>query len=319
MKNEANPWDGMKPSQKIRVDEIKREFECYWVTDPAGKYGYLVESKEDFELPKNQIKLQGITVTIQDSMLILILEENQNWQIFKHLCEDLSGASVDKESAINFIKTAQIRLKRWQDLLKFARNKSMSVELQMGLFSELSFIKDVLVQKLGIKQALNSWVGPDKDKQDFLLDNFIFEIKSHRTSKSPTASISSAGQLHSEKEPIYLISYALTTNAADGPSIIDLVKEIEVLIDKNDNGSGLIESFHLQLDNYGYNPEFTIERPALKFLIDSMTCYYVDDDFPKLTKIPMEINHLQYGIDLTKCSNFKFDIEEVFAMDLDHE
>ena len=312
MKNKLNPWDGLKPSEKKRVDNIQREFECYWVMDSSGKYGYYVESKLPFQLPKNQTKLEGITLTAQDSMLILILEDNQNWQIFKHICDHLSEQTAELESAASFIKKVQITLKKWHDMLKFARNKSMTPELQMGLFSELSCLKDILEPNLEIKQSVKSWVGHEKDKQDFLLDNLILEIKSHRTSKSPTANISSAGQLYSEKEPIYLISYALTTNASNGPTVMDLVSEIEALISKDEENSELIEYFNIQLDNYGYNPEFSNEKPALQFLIDSVTCYTVNDDFPKLTEVPVEINHLQYGIDLMKCRDFIVNIDDVF-------
>ena len=47
--------------------------------------------------------------------------------------------------------------------------------------------------------------------------------------------------------------------------------EIETLILKDDENGSLLEYFHIQLDNYGYNPEFTNENPALKFIIDSKT------------------------------------------------
>jgi len=312
MNSNHNPWDGLNPSEKKRVDNIQREFECYWAMDSVGKYGYFVESNIPFELPKKQTKFEGITVTSQDSMLILILEDNQNWKLFKHICDHLSEQSIEIESAAGFIKKVQITLKKWHDMLKFARNKSMTPELQMGLFSELSCIREILEPNLGIKQAIKSWVGHEKDKQDFLLDNLIIEVKSHRTSKSPIANISSAGQLYSEKEPIYLFSYALTTNASEGPTVMDLVSEVEALISIDEENSELIEYFYIQLDNYGYNPEFADEKDALRFLIDSVTCYEVNDFFPKLTEVCAEIVHLQYGIDLTKCASFIVNIDDVF-------
>ena len=315
MKNSTNPWEGLKPLEKNRVDDIQRKFECFWVVDFTGKYGYYVASKIPFLLPKNQTKLEGITLSAEDSALTLILEDNQKWRLFKHVCDHLSEESSELENASSFIKKVQLILKQWLDMLKFARNKSMTAELQMGLFSELSCLKDVLEPNLEINQAVKSWVGHDKDKQDFLLDNFILEIKSHRTSKSPSANISSAGQLYSEKDPIYILSYALTTNASGGPTVVDLVSEIEALIFKDEENIELIEYFQVQLDNYGYNPEFSNENPALKFLVDSVTCYIVNDDFPKLTQIPSEITHLQYAIDLTKCRNFIVNIDEAFNME----
>jgi hypothetical protein len=313
MKNNLNPWEGLEPSHKKRVDNIKRKFECFWVVDPYGKYGYYVESKLPFQLPKHHTKLEGIALISTNSTLTLILEDNQNWKIFKQVCDYLSDETNELESAEGFVKKVQITLKKFHDMFKFARNKSMPPELQMGLFSELSCMKDLLVPHLEINQAIKSWVGHEKDKQDFLLDNLILEIKSHRTSKSATANISSKDQLHSEKEPIYLISYALTTNASDGPTVIDLVDEIETLILKDDENGSLLEYFHIQLDNYGYNPEFTNQNPALKFIIDSINSYEVSDDFPKLTVIPNEINYLKYSIDLTQCKDFIVDIDDFLS------
>jgi hypothetical protein len=316
MKNSENPWQGMKPLERRRVDTLERKFECYWVTDKTGKYGYLLESTDFFDAPTVQLKLKGIIVFAQNSdkgsSLILVLDEKENWQIFLALCNDLSKASKNQENAKSFISAVQARLTRWQKLLQRTKNKSMSREMQMGLFTELTCLKEILEPKIGIKQSLNAWVGPEFDKQDFLLDGFILEIKSYRTSKTPVASISSSGQLFSEKEPIYLISYALTTSD-NGSSIDDLIDEIEEIIGESENRE-LTEAFNLKLDSYGYIPDISNETPLLKFLVDNFNIYHVNDDFPKLItpSIPLQINHLQYGIDLSRCSEFLVDIEDIF-------
>jgi len=316
MKNSANPWQGMKPLERRRVDTLERKFECYWVTVATGKYGFLLESVDFFNAPIVQLKLKGINILAQNtdkgSSLILVLEEKEDWQIFLALCIDLSKASKNQENAKSFISAVQARLTRWQKLLQHTKNKSMSREMQMGLFTELACLKGILEPKIGIKQSLNAWVGPELDKQDFLLDGFILEIKSYRTSKTPVASISSSGQLFSEKEPIYLISYALTTSE-NGSSIGDLIDEIEEIIGESDN-SELTEVFNLKLDSYGYIPDIGNETPLLKFLIDNINIYHVKDNFPKLItpNIPLQINSLQYGIDLSRCSEFLVDIENIF-------
>ena len=168
--------------------------------------------------------------------------------------------------------------------------------------------------KIGIKQAINAWVGPDSDKQDFLLDDFILEIKSYRTSKTPVAHVSSAGQLYSEKEPIYLILYALM-DSEKGASVSDLSDEIELIISEDEINEELIEVFNLKLDNYGYIPDFDNETSLIKFKIDNSSVYHVTDDFPKLTPldIPLQITSLQYGIDLSKCSDYLVNIEDIMG------
>ena len=315
--NSSNPWSGMGALERRSVDDLDRSFACYWVTNENGKYGYLIEANEIFELPQKQIKLKGITVifgnTDKTSEFMMFLEEKENWQIFLALCKDLSKASRNQENVNNFILAVQSRLTRWQKILQQDRKKPMSREMQMGLFTELSCIKDIIEPKVGIKQALDSWVGPDSDKQDFLLDNFILEIKSFKTSKSPVANISSSGQLYSEKEPIYLVCFALT-NSDNGKSIDDLINDIEGLIENNANSNVLNEIFALKLDSYGYVPVFNEETPLLNFLIDNVNAYFVSADFPKLTPqvVPLEISNLQYGIELSKCSDFLIEIDDIF-------
>lgn len=309
----SNPWEGMGVRTKRRVDNLDRKFECSWVTDHLGKYGYLIETGSIFEESTSQLKLKGITVTSQNidetSRLLFFLEEKENWQIFFALCTDLTSASHNQDSDKNFILAVQARLKRWQDLLKLTQSKSMSREMQMGLFTELTCLKNILEPRIGIKQAITSWVGPEADKQDFLLDKCILEIKSYRTSKTQAANISSLGQLYSEKEPIYLMSYALTTSD-NGQSVNDLIGEIELLIGERDNG--LIEAFNIKLDGYGYVPDMT-DMPLLKFIVDSEKAYHVSDEFPKLipTDAPPEIFNLKYAIDLSKCSHFLVDIDDI--------
>jgi hypothetical protein len=314
-----NPWADMGPYERRSVDNLDRSFACYWVTNENGKYGYLIESNEIFELPDKKNKLKGITVnfgnTETGSEFLMFLEEKENWQIFFALCNDLSKASENQESVNNFILAVQSRLSRWQKILQKDLKKPMTREMQMGLFTELACIKDFIEPAIGIKQALNSWVGPDSDKQDFLLDNFILEIKSFKTSKSPIASISSPGQLYSEKEPIYLVCFALT-NSENGQSINDLIDEIKELIRNSNHTDQLNELFELKLDSCGYIPVFDEEIPLLSFIVDNVNTYAVNDDnFPKVTPqmIPSEISNLQYGIELTQCADFQVDIEEIFS------
>ena len=157
-------------------------------------------------------------------------------------------------------------------------------------------------------------MGPDSDKQDFLMDNFILEIKSFKTSKSPVASISSPGQLYSEKEPIYLVCFALT-NSENGKSIKHLIDETKELIQSLENSDELNELFDSKLDSYGYIPFFEDEISLLSFIIDNVNTYAVNDEnFPKVTPqmIRSEISNLQYGIELTQCGDFLVEIEDIF-------
>ena len=149
MKNSENPWQGMEPARRRRVNKVNDKIECYWVTDYNGKFGFLIESKDFFDAKTKQIKLKGITVfnenTDDSSSLLLYLNKKEDWDMFLPLCKHLSSASS--------ISAVQIRLGRWGKFLQHERNKAMTREMQMGLFTELTCLKEILEPKIGIKQA----------------------------------------------------------------------------------------------------------------------------------------------------------------------
>lgn len=306
MSNTNNPWKGLPHIEKIRVDNKERIAECYWFVDTNGRYGYLVEtSKVDIDI-NTTMSLKGIeaTVTSDDgvSRLILVLDLKEDWEIFLTLCRDLTAASDNVSTVGGFIASIQQRLNRWQSLLKLSKGQEMSRAIQMGLFTELSFLLNNLVPKFGIKQSIISWVGPDSDKQDFLLENSVVEVKSYRTSKGRKISISSVEQLFSEKDPLYLASYALSTGES-GETISDLINSIESLIAPKDES--LFDLLGDKLTDYGYVPE-SPNSILLQFVIDSENFYVVSESFPKIipTGIPKAIANIRYSIDLSECEEF---------------
>ena len=125
----------------------------------------------------------------------IFLNHNKDWNIFLILCRDLIEVAKKCETDQKMIRATQLRLQRWQQLLKSEFRKEFPIEKQMGLFSELLCLRDLIIPKLGVASAIKSWVGPDYDKQDFLLDTLAIEVKSYKTSKGELINISSKEQL----------------------------------------------------------------------------------------------------------------------------
>ena len=198
MTSKLNPWQNMPESTQRRV-KSDTPHSLFWITDLEGKYGFLLQSKKLFDnvvLPAN---LKGIELLKRNSTygcgeLFLVLNDKEEWQIFYSLCNDLISITDGYTNDKAIIGAVEVRLKRWQQLLQQDRNRSMNLQCQMGLFGELLCLKDIILPKYGIEQAIVSWVGADFDKQDFLLDNAIVEVKSYKTSKGQTAHISSIKQ-----------------------------------------------------------------------------------------------------------------------------
>lgn len=309
-----NPWESMGESSSRRVDTIT-EHNVHWVVDISGNYGLYLQAKNEFLTEDNRVSFSGIDVIKRNvngvGELILLLHDKDDCPIFYKICEDLVATIHQYDTDVLMIISAvEARLQRWQELLKKENQRGMSIELQMGLFSELSFLKNHLFPETGLTQAVISWVGPDKDKQDFLIDKAIIEVKSHRTSKGEIASISSVAQLYSEKEPLFLVSYGLT-RSENGESIESLADEIRSLMSSCSEVSR--EMFETKLIDYGYIPELE-SQPLASFILDSEKTFFVSDEFPTITplKIMSQITTVKYVIDLASCTEFEVPTNSIF-------
>ncbi len=310
MTTESNPWQDMPESTQRRI-KTDICFDLYWITDLEGKYGFLLQSKDLFDDVKLPINLKGIELLKRNSShgygeLFLVLNNKEDWQIFYVLCNDLVSIADSCTNDKAMISNVEVRLKRWQQLLKFNRDITINLQKQMGLFTELLCLKDIVAPKYGIEQAIVSWVGADSDKQDFLLDEAIIEVKSYKTSKGQVAHISSIKQLISDKAPLFLLTYGMT-ETENGRSIADIVEEINIqLISKSNE---VKNNFENKLLDYGYMPEI-IKTKLHKFIIDKSRVFLTSGEFPKIQ--PSSVVHgvmdVKYTIDLLECSDFEKDI-----------
>lgn len=310
----TNKWLNMPVGSQRRASTKK---EIYWIKELAtGRYGLRIDIDILFDESIKEIKLKNIDlikVSSQSPNIIswvLLLKENEEHEIFQKLCEDLVDSSEDTKDDSAMITVIINRLKRWQKLFDRKLNRKLPFEVQMGLYSELFFLNEKLSNIVGVYNAIDSWVGPDFDLQDFIISDAVIEVKSYLTSKQESVFISNMHQLESPKENFYLAVLGLSKNS-DGNTIDDLVKEIKSkLIDERD--LTIIDIFEDKVFMYGYHELLHLDELDT-FKIDKITFYKVDNEFPKLTSnsIPSEIVKVQYQIDLTKCSDFKIDISEM--------
>jgi hypothetical protein len=180
-----NPWKNISYDSQRRADINK---DIYWVKEPKGDYGICIEIQDENDIEINDIKLKDIEVlkglhTLKGTLQwFLMLRNIEEWQIFKVLCEDLISVASIAKNEKNMVATMEIRLRRWQNLLKQKRYLNLPLEVQMGLFTELECLKNTITPKIGLNRfAKLGW--PESDKQDFLIDASAIEVKSYRTSK----------------------------------------------------------------------------------------------------------------------------------------
>ncbi len=307
-----NPWLNMLPDSIRRVDsEIVHNL--FWMIDHDGNYGFYLKTTKEFKSTEIDIRLRGISLikrNLENSgELFLILIRQNDWELFWSVCKDIisiCGAySVNEEMVI----AVEHRLRRWQAFLMQNTEVSLSLMMQMGLFAELMFLKNILIPEKGVSDAITAWGGPEADRQDFSFSDLSIEIKSYKTSKGPQVTIPSTHQLFSEDKPLFLVAYGLT-EASNGESIADLISELDILI--SSESVNLIQVFERKLIEFGYMPGM-IYDVLYKFIIDSLRGFTVIRDFPRILphQTPSEIVAVNYTIDLQLCTRFEVEVKNI--------
>lgn len=310
----TNVWFDMPGGSQRRATTKK---EIYWIREHGtGKYGLRIDLSLDNDENVSEIKLKNIdffksySPSNRLNSWVLLLNDYEEHDIFQKLCEDLIDSSEHTKDEPAMIKVIINRLDRWQKLFDRKLKRKLSFELQMGLFSELYFLKEYLSNTIGINKSIEAWGGPESDLQDFLMTNCVIEIKSHLTSKNEVISISSIHQLESPKEYFYLGVIALS-KSSEGDTVDDLIKQIKALL-LLQGSEEIVNVFEEKVLEYGFHELLHFEQLEI-FKVDRVTFYKVNNYFPKLdsTSIPSQIIRIQYQIDLTRCLDYQMNFNDM--------
>jgi hypothetical protein len=309
---EINPWVNMHHNTARRIDnEIIHDL--YWMQDQIGNYGFYIKTAEIFINTEINIRLKGISFIKRNENgfgeLFLILNKHSDWELFLSICNDLVSICATHQSNERMVIAVENRLKRWQIFLMQNIDVALPLILQMGLYAELTYLKDFLVPRIGIAQSLVAWVGPNSDKHDYSLPSIEVEIKSYKTSKGPYITISSSHQLFSDYKSLYVIAFGLT-ESEQGTSIVDLINEIDELV--SSESIDLLQSFEKKIIAYGYMPGMIYDH-IFNFSVDNIRGFAVVDDFPRIipNQIAPEIISLNYTIDLQLCTRFEKPLADI--------
>lgn len=300
----------MAKAARRRVSE-KSKIDSFWIVDATGNVGLYITATFPFSNDKTSLNLKEINYIKKNNNLnkgeIFLLCPKKEDQLFYKVCQDLLNLLEINTSTYNLEIVIENRLQKWQELFKNSNFNNISFEVQMGLFSELYFLNNVLAKKTGIEAAILSWVGPDAGLQDFALSKSAIEIKSYITSNGPEIKISTASQLYTEKENLYLCSYGLTKSSI-GNNILDLINELKINYTFDAKSRFLFEG---KLLDYGFLLDMKNDQ-LTSFLVDSCRVYSVDSEFPKIpANMPPAIKKVSYSIDLNQCISHEINIDKL--------
>lgn len=222
---------------------------------------------------------------------------------FFAFCQNMTDVVCGTKSELEAVIRIKKRYESWKTLFKSVPQVSFSREMVQGLFGELFFLKNYMIEKYGVINAVNSWSGPDATSKDFAINTEWYEVKTIGAS-SVSVKINSLAQLSSiyPGKLVVIRVEGMSKEFSNGESCIsELVTEITSLI----SDDSIEEVFLRKVSSYGVG--INDEAFAVKFDVKSLARYRVAPGFPRITfdEIPYdEINNVSYEIAVAGISRF---------------
>jgi hypothetical protein len=312
-------WESQLNSSKNRViKERVTQVQCLncfigTITFSNAKI-FLLELESNVSIHHNYLKrFIGVEVQIipgsnNKKELAIILLDEELTDIFVVFIEDIINSLLDISNSEDAIIIISKRINYWKKLFgKFSRSL-LTPEQQRGLFGELYFINQVLIETNN-KQILNAWKAPNATNQDFYINFKAVEVK---TSKSNSQSIKIANEYQldiSGLNKLFIAFYKLY-EFPDGTTLIDIINDIRLFLNKDIE---LIHTFNAKLITLGILPEVEDEYDEIGYSVREEKYYNVNSEFPKITALVVNesISKISYDIDLGYCMNFETSFTEI--------
>ncbi|MDF7806096.1 PD-(D/E)XK motif protein [Pontiellaceae bacterium B12219] len=305
-----NPWHEISPPKddiSARLIDYAHPLGLYWARDHFGKYLFICETDENGKVKKTDIpELAGIVadfITLNGkTRLVLMLNEQSNWEIFHALCTDIVEATRKIEGSSAAFTIILRRLNRWHDFLKKIKADILPEEQIKGLIGELLFIRNHLAPVYGYVDAVNFWVGPEDAPQDFNVNDAAVEVKCQGGTTQPYVKISSVEQLSPQLPYMFLYVVTLGKTTADHQDAVNLPMLVKLIRNELELASSQqAERFSDLLFGLGYVDSQKYQN--FNYILTEEIMFEVKDEFPRIDAgtIHEGITKLRYNISLSEC------------------
>lgn len=316
---DSSPWDGIAvPGSDFNVRQVagKTAVPCFWGRDAGGACLFIVELQGDHaaQYRKNAITVTGIDVDLRagdqgQQRLVLALERQVDRDLFEGLCRTLASSLEHATDSASSLAVSLAHVRRWKTFLA-GRSQHLSAEEVRGLFTEITFLLELIDRQMSSNTAVEAWLGPERSHQDFIFGNTAVEIKSLSGAERSTVRISSEDQLESLNDALFLRIYRLSnlTDAAGACSLNEIVTAVQARLGE----ATAVEAFDRKLVAYGYTPLPDYDQP--RFVVSDVSSYRVSDEFPRLmrSQLPTGIVSVAYDIRLEAIAPYECDCAAVF-------
>ncbi len=266
-------------------------------------------------------KLTGIDVTLGPNggggcQLTLTLISSGDVEIFRALCANLIDATrrFGKAEEPTAFGVVIARLRRWQQVLKEKRGVGLTRSEQIGLYGELLVLRDICLAYLNPYTALSAWRGPSGDEQDFMIGDWLIEVKTQLSSSDRKIHVSSQDQLDITSGSIVLFHQVLSITEPDHEGSATLNELVAgVRSDITNAMPEALDLFEARLIEAGYEPmeEYGNDHMVLTQRVP----FEIVEGFPMLaaSDIPAGVINVSYDVILEACTDYQR--EEVDILD----
>lgn len=269
---------------------------------------FLLELDTNVSIHQNYLKrFTGVEVQILPNSngkkeLAIILLEEELTDIFIIFIEDIVNSLLNIKNIDAALIIISKRINYWKKLFGKFSSSHLTSEQQRGLFGELYFINQVLIETEN-KQILNAWKAPNGTNQDFYTNSKAIEVKTSQ-SNSRCIKIANEYQLDTSGLNKLFIAFYKLHEFPNGTTLINIINDIRLFLNSDIQ---LTNTFNGKLIALGIMPELEDEYNEIGYSVREEKYYKVTPEFPKITSLMVNesISKISYDVDLGYCKNFE--------------
>ena len=247
-----------------------------------------------------------------ETRIYLQLTDTRYRDIFLSLGDDICDVLIEAPSAPELITALLTRLVRWQEFLKRHRSEGLSENQRVGLFGELTVLRDFFMAYHDPSESVLGWRGCKKADQDFQFPENAMEVKATRATIPEKVSITNIRQLDNRHiTRLFLTVVHLSESPVSGETLPDLVSRIrETLPDT------ILGKFNEGLFEVGYLDKQAELYSDTNYQVQNVIHHKVEDGFPRLqiSELPDGVKGVSYEISLDAARPFQVTEEEARTM-----
>lgn len=235
---------------------------------------------------------------------------------FSILCEDLYSTAIREINPTAMVKQLKSRLLLWKQFLDTFGHQGLSPEAQRGLYGELRFLRDILIEHLDITNAIESWRGPAKANQDFQFLKIGVEVKTSIAKQHQKIHVANEQQLDDNNlDTLYVYFLSLRETRDQGETLPGIIDHIRKIIELK---YGPSDEFETLLFKAGYIDKHKELYLKTGYHDREILIFDVRENFPRIIETDLKpgVGDVHYSIDLSICRQYRISVED-FISDLE--